>query len=264
MRIAVAGATGRMGKMLIQAVLAHPDLTLAAALVPSGNVHIGQDAGAFLGQHTGILLSDNLAQLSQVDCLIDFTRPEGTLAHLPICCQYGVRMVIGTTGFDESGQQAIAQAAERIAIVQAANMSVGVNAMLPLLQLATQLLKGADIEIVEAHHRHKVDAPSGTAIMLGQAVAQTLGQPLEDLATWSRHGHTGPREDNRIGFSVLRGGDIIGEHTVLFCGQGERIEISHKASGRHIYAQGSCQAVLFLRDKSHGLFDMQAVIKGTT
>lgn len=261
MRIAISGADGRMGRMLIEAVVNHPDLTLTVALAHESSPVLGQDAGAFLGQQTGVVISADVDDLKNADCLIDFTRPEGTFAYLEACQRLGVKMIIGTTGFDEAGKQKIAQASEKIAIVFAPNMSVGVNATLKLLEMAAQLLhSGYDVEIFEAHHKHKVDAPSGTALIMGEVIAHQWGKKLDDIADWARHGHTGPRKEGQIGFSVVRGGDIIGDHTVMFCGTGERIEITHKSSSRATYAQGSCRAALFLRDKSNGLFSMQDVI----
>lgn len=261
MRIAIAGASGRMGRMLIQAVLESQDLTLAVALDRPGCDAIGQDAGAPLGIDTGVCITDRLDTLAAADCLIDFTRPEGTLAHLDACVEHGVKCVIGTTGFDADGKQAIRAAAQKTAIVFAPNMSVGVNVTLKLLDMAARLLNsGYDVEVFEAHHRNKVDAPSGTALAMGEAVANAWGQPLEGIADWARHGDTGPRETGRIGFSVLRGGDIIGDHTVYFCGTGERIEISHRSSSRATYAQGSLRAARYLARREFGLFDMQDVL----
>jgi len=263
MRIAISGASGRMGRMLIEAVLARPELTLAVALDHASSSHLGEDAGAFLGKNTGVLLDSDLAALKDCDCLIDFTRPEGTLAHVQACVQHKVKMVIGTTGFDAAGQATIASAAEHIAIVFAPNMSIGVNATLRLLEAAAKMLNsGYDVEVYEAHHKHKVDAPSGTALIMGETIANAWGKKLDDIADWSRHGHTGARKDGQIGFSVVRGGDVIGDHTVMFLGTGERIEITHKSSNRSTYAQGSVRAALFLQDKPSGLFSMQDVIAG--
>jgi 4-hydroxy-tetrahydrodipicolinate reductase len=247
--------------MLIESVLASPDLTLAVALDRAGSPSVGQDAGAFLGQDTGVIVTDDLDALSQADCLIDFTRPEGTLAHLQACLKHGTRCVIGTTGFNDEGKQAIQQAAQKIAIVFAPNMSVGVNATLRLLDMAARLLNsGYDVEVFEAHHRNKVDAPSGTALAMGQTVANAWGKKLDDVADWARHGETGARETGHIGFSVVRGGDIVGDHTVYFCGTGERIEITHRSSSRLTYAQGSLRAARYLARKDFGLFDMQDVL----
>ncbi|WP_459617246.1 4-hydroxy-tetrahydrodipicolinate reductase [Bordetella sp. 2513F-2] len=261
MRIAIAGCRGRMGQMLIEAVLDAPDLQLAVALDRPGSPALGQDAGAFLGRETGVLVTDQLDALAGADCLIDFTRPEGTLRHLQACVRHGTRLVIGTTGFDDSGRAAIEVAAQQIAIVFAPNMSVGVNATLKLLDMAARILNsGYDVEVFEAHHRNKVDAPSGTALKMGETIASAWNVALPDVATWTRHGDTGVREPGTIGFSVVRGGDIVGDHTVYFCGAGERIEITHRSSSRLTYAQGSLRAARFLGGKHHGLYDMQAVL----
>jgi 4-hydroxy-tetrahydrodipicolinate reductase len=261
MRIAIAGASGRMGKMLIEAVSQSTDLQLTVALDIAGAPMLGQDACAFLGKPSGVLITDQLSAIKGADCLIDFTRPEGSLHHLAACVEHSVNMVIGTTGFDEAGKAAIKQAAESIGIVFAPNMSVGVNATLKLLDMAARILNsGYDVEVFEAHHRHKVDAPSGTALKMGETIAQAWGKSLDDIATWTRHGHTGPRQTGEIGFSVVRGGDIVGDHTVFFCGTGERIEISHRSSSRAGYAEGSLRAARFLEGQRNGLFDMQTVL----
>jgi 4-hydroxy-tetrahydrodipicolinate reductase len=261
MRIAIAGASGRMGKMLIEAVSQSTDLQLTVALDIAGAPMLGQDACAFLGKPSGVLITDQLSAIKDADCLIDFTRPEGSLLHLAACVEHSVNMVIGTTGFDEAGKAAIKQAAESIGIVFAPNMSVGVNATLKLLDMAARILNsGYDVEVFEAHHRHKVDAPSGTALKMGETIAQAWGKSLDDIATWTRHGHTGPRQTGEIGFSVVRGGDIVGDHTVFFCGTGERIEISHRSSSRAGYAEGSLRAARFLEGQRNGLFDMQTVL----
>ena len=261
MRIAIAGASGRMGRMLIEAVTQSSDLKLTVALDQHGSPMLGQDASAFLGTLSGVLITDQLSALSQADCLIDFTRPEGSLLHLQACVEHRVNMVIGTTGFDDAGKAAITKASESIAVVFAPNMSVGVNATLTLLDMAARILNsGYDVEVFEAHHKHKVDAPSGTALKMGEVIADAWGKPLDEIATWTRHGHTGPRETGTIGFSVVRGGDIVGDHTVYFCGTGERIEITHKSSSRAGYAEGSLRAARFLAAKQTGLFDMQTVL----
>ena len=262
MKIAIAGASGRMGRMLIEAVLASGDLTLAGALDVPGSPAIGEDAAAFLGRPSGVAITADLrAALTGVDALIDFTRPEGTLTHLALCRELGVRMVIGTTGFDAAGKAAIAAAARDIGIVFAPNMSVGVNVVLKLLDMAARAMpSGYDIEVIEAHHRHKVDAPSGTALAMGEAVAHALGRELKDCAVYAREGHTGERDPSSIGFATIRGGDIVGDHTVLFAGTGERIEISHKASSRQGYAQGSLRAARFLAGRPAGLYGMHDVL----
>ena len=261
-RIAVAGASGRMGQMLIDAIRASDDCTLTGALDVAASPAIGRDAGALSGQPTGTLITADLhAGLATSQVLIDFTRPEGTLAHLKVCRERGVAVVIGTTGFTEAQKAEIADAAQHIAIMMAPNMSVGVNVTLKLLEMAAKALStGYDIEIIEAHHRHKVDAPSGTALKMGEVIADALGRDLKDCAVYAREGVTGERDPSSIGFATIRGGDIVGDHTVLFAGVGERIEISHKSSSRATYAQGSLRAVRFLAGKTSGLFDMFDVL----
>ncbi|SAI32706.1 dihydrodipicolinate reductase [Bordetella ansorpii] len=261
MRIAIAGASGRMGHMLIEAVLDAPDLQLTVALDRAGSPSLGNDAGAFLGRNTGVAITDSLDALANADCLIDFTRPEGTLEHLKACVQHGTKLIVGTTGFDDSGRAAIEVAAQKIAIVFAPNMSVGVNATFKLLEIAAKILNsGYDVEVFEAHHRNKVDAPSGTALRMGETVARAWGVALPDVAEWARHGETGARKPGSIGFSVVRGGDIVGDHTVMFCGTGERIEITHRSTTRANYAEGSLRAARFLASKQTGIYDMQAVL----
>ena len=261
-RVAIAGCGGRMGRALIEATTAAPDCVLSGALARAGSALLGQDAGAALGLHTGVqVLADPRQGLSGSQCLIDFTRPQATLEHLEVCESLGLAMVIGTTGFDPAGLRRIDEAARRIPIVFSPNMSVGVNVVLKLLEQAGRALStGFDIEIIEAHHRHKVDAPSGTALKMGEAVARAAGRDLARDAVWSRHGQTGEREDGSIGFSVVRGGDIVGDHTVLFAGTGERIEITHKSSSRATYAEGSLRAVRFLAERAPGLYDMHDVL----
>ncbi|MBY4897373.1 4-hydroxy-tetrahydrodipicolinate reductase [Cupriavidus sp. AU9028] len=262
MKIAIAGASGRMGRMLIQQVLDTDGVTLSGALDVPGAAALGQDAGLFLGRETGVPISDDAeAVIAAADCLIDFTRPEGTLAHLAIARRCGTKMVIGTTGFDDAGKAAIAQAARDIGVVFAANMSVGVNVTFKLLEVAAGMLSsGYDIEIIEAHHRHKVDAPSGTALAMGEVIARKLGRDLKECGVFAREGHTGEREPGSIGFATVRGGDIVGDHTVMFAGIGERIEITHKSSSRQSYADGSVRAARFLADKAAGQYDMQDVL----
>ncbi|MDC8759495.1 4-hydroxy-tetrahydrodipicolinate reductase [Janthinobacterium fluminis] len=262
LKIAIAGAGGRMGRILIEAIAEAPDATLAGALDVAGAPGIGQDAAAFLGKPAGVPIAVELAEgLAGADYLIDFTRPEGTLRHLAYCAEHGIKMIIGTTGFDAAGKAAIAAAAEKTAIMLAPNMSVGVNVTLKLLELAAKSLsEGYDIEIIEAHHRYKVDAPSGTALKMGEVVADALGRDLKDCAVYGREGVTGERDPSTIGFATVRGGDIVGDHTVLFAGIGERIEISHKSSSRVTYAHGALRAARFLADKANGLYDMQDVL----
>lgn len=261
-RVCVAGASGRMGRMLVEAISDSTDCQLSGALDMPASAAIGQDPAAFLGQHSGVVISADLhAGLQGANALIDFTRPEGTLAHLQVCRALGVNAVIGTTGFTDEQKAEIASVAKDIAIVLAPNMSVGVNVTLKLLEMAARSLStGYDIEIIEAHHRHKVDAPSGTALKMGEVIAGALGRELKDCAVYAREGVTGERDPSSIGFATVRGGDIVGDHTVLFAGIGERIEISHKSSSRVTYAQGSLRAVRFLRGRKAGLFDMADVL----
>ncbi|MDO5290853.1 MAG: 4-hydroxy-tetrahydrodipicolinate reductase [Pseudomonadota bacterium] len=260
--IAIAGASGRMGQMLIETVRAADDCRLSGALDRVDSPALGQDAGAFAGWASGVSVTENLAQgLAGARVLIDFTRPEATMAHVAACRAQGVALVIGTTGFSDEQKAEIAAAAQDTAIVMAPNMSVGVNVTFKLLEMAAKALStGYDIEIIEAHHRHKVDAPSGTALKMGEVIADALGRSLKDCAVYERYGHTGERDPSTIGFVTIRGGDIVGDHTVLFAGTGERIEISHKSSSRAGYAQGSLRAARFLADKRQGLFDMFDVL----
>lgn len=261
-QIAIAGASGRMGRMLIEAVHAADDCQLAGALDVAASPAIGNDATAFLGHASGVAITSDLkAGLQNARVLIDFTRPEGTMAHLKACRLLGVNMVIGTTGFTEAQKEEIAAASKDIAIMLSPNMSVGVNVTLKLLEMAAKALAtGYDIEIIEAHHRHKVDAPSGTAIKMGEVIADALGRDLKDCAVYERYGHTGERDPSTIGFATVRGGDIVGDHTVLFAGTGERIEVTHKSSSRVTYAQGSLRAVRFLAGRQPGLYDMFDVL----
>jgi 4-hydroxy-tetrahydrodipicolinate reductase len=262
MKIAIAGSSGRMGRMLIEAVLASGDLRLHGALDIASSPALGQDAGAFLGRTTGVAVTADLdAALAGADVLIDFTRPEGTMVHLEACARLGVKAVIGTTGFTEAQKAQIGAHAQRTAIVMAPNMSVGVNVVLRLLDMAARALsEGYDIEVIEAHHRHKVDAPSGTALKMGEVLAAALGRDLKNCAVYAREGHTGEREPSTIGFATIRGGDIVGDHTVLFAGTGERIEITHRSNSRAGYAQGSLRAARFLARHTSGLYGMEHVL----
>jgi len=262
LKIAIAGASGRMGRMLIEAVQQADDMILAGALDVAGSTSIGTDAAAFLGTPANVIIESDLARaLSGVDVLIDFTRPEGTLKHAAYCAEHGVKMIIGTTGLEAEHKEFIAAAARKTAIMLSPNMSVGVNVTLKLLEMAAKsFAEGYDIEIIEAHHRHKVDAPSGTALKMGEVIATALGHKLDDVAVYAREGITGARDPSSIGFAAVRGGDIVGDHTVLFAGIGERIEISHKSSSRVTYAHGSLRAARFLADKQSGLYDMQDVL----
>ena len=245
-----------MGQMLIAEAKSHTELVVSAALDVAGSAAIGAEIAPRV-----FIESDIGNALSKSDCLIDFTRPEGTLMHLQACVDAGKSIVIGTTGFDAAGKAAIHAAAQTIPVVFAPNMSVGVNATFKLLELAAKALReGYDVEILEMHHRHKVDAPSGTALGMGEVIAKAQGTRLEDRQVLSREGHTGERALGSIGFATLRGGDVVGEHTVIFAGKGERIEISHKSGTRESYAQGALRAARFLADKKSGLYDMHDVL----
>ena len=261
-RFAIAGASGRMGKTLIEAILNHPQCELAGAFDQAGSSSLGKDAGDFMGQTTGITVTDSPDQaLENAQVLIDFTRPEGTLNHLKVCEKLGVKAVIGTTGFDPRQLETLQGHSEKIAMVWSPNMAVGVNATFKLLEVAAKILsEGYDIEVIEAHHNKKVDAPSGTALRMGEVIAKELGISLSEKGVFARQGITGERESGTIGFSTIRGGDIVGDHTVLFAGTGERIEITHKSASRMTYAQGSIRAARFLIQQNHGLFDMQDVL----
>jgi 4-hydroxy-tetrahydrodipicolinate reductase len=262
MRIVIAGASGRMGKTLIEAVLGSTDCTLKAALDLAGSPALGRQAAEFMGRADGAAISADIeAAVKGADFFIDFTRPAGTLEHLAACVKHGVKMVIGTTGFDAAGKQAIEAASSSIGIVFAPNMSVGVNLTLKLLEVAGSVLQqGYDVEIIESHHRMKIDAPSGTALRMGEVVAKAMGRDHDAVAVYGREGVTGVRKDETIGYAVIRGGDGVGDHTVMFLGQGERIEITHKASSRMTYAQGALRACRFLASRNKGLFDMQDVL----
>ncbi|KGQ59825.1 4-hydroxy-tetrahydrodipicolinate reductase [Gallibacterium anatis] len=263
LRIAVVGAGGRMGRQLIQAISKADGVQLTAAFEREGSSLVGSDAGELAGiGHNGITVSDNLAQQADnFDLLIDFTRPEGTLAHLAFCSANNKKMVIGTTGFDEQGKQAIKQAAEKIGIVFASNYSVGVNLVFKLLEKAAKVMGDyCDIEIIEAHHRHKVDAPSGTALSMGEHIAKAMGKNLKDHAVYAREGITGERKQDQIGFATIRAGDVVGEHTVWFADEGERVEIAHKASSRMTFANGAVRATKWLANHDKGLFDMTDVL----
>lgn len=262
-RVAIAGACGRMGRQLIQATLQRESILLGSALERPGSSLVGTDAGELAGiGRINTAIHDSLdAVVNDFDVLIDFTRPEGTLAHLAFCRQHGKGMVIGTTGFDDAGKQTISEAAKEIPIVFAANFSVGVNVMLKLLENAARVIgEETDIEIIEAHHRYKVDAPSGTALAMGETIAKAMDKNLKDCAVYTREGDTGERVPGTIGFATVRAGDIIGEHTAMFADLGERIEITHKASSRMTFANGAVRSALWLKDKKTGLFDMSDVL----
>ena len=261
-KIAVVGASGRMGRMIIESTLKDGQARLVSAIDQPGLSAIGKDAGELVGMPCGVPVTiDVEAGIAQADCLIDFTRPEGTLEHLALCRRHKVAIVIGTTGFGAARRHAISGAAREIPLVFAPNMSVGVNVVFRLLDTASRILaEGYDIEIVEAHHKHKIDAPSGTALRMGEVVAKALGRDLKKCAVYGREGLTGERDPSTIGFATVRGGDIVGDQTVIYCGTGERVEISHKAGSRMPYALGSLRAARFLANKQSGLFDMQDVL----
>ena len=263
LNIGVTGAAGRMGRTLITACTQHSDIRLAAAIERSGSSLLGSDAGDLAGLgRLDISLVDSLEDvIGTIDTLIDFTRPEATLANLSLCVRHGKNIVIGTTGFEPEQKQQIRDAADCIGVVFAPNMSVGVNLCLKLLDTAARVLgDDVDIEIIEAHHRHKIDAPSGTAIRMGEVIADALGRKLSDCAVYGREGHTGERDRNTIGFETIRAGDIVGDHTVLFAADGERVEITHKASSRLTFANGAMRAANWLRGQPAGLYDMQDVL----
>ncbi|MDO4879056.1 MAG: 4-hydroxy-tetrahydrodipicolinate reductase [Neisseria sp.] len=261
LKIAVAGAGGRMGRVLVQAAGSQPGAVLSGALEHAGSDLLGLDAGYASGLKTGVPISDDIdAVLAKSDVLIDFTRPGPTLLHLQKCVAAGKNIVIGTTGFDEAGKAAIREAGTKTGVVFAANFSVGVNLTFHILDTAARVLnEGYDIEIIEAHHRHKVDAPSGTALRMGEVIADALGRDLKQCAVYGREGHTGERDPQTIGFATVRGGDIVGDHTVMFAAEGERVEISHKASSRMTFASGAVRAAIWAAGKT-GLFDMQDVL----
>ena len=262
-KIAIVGAAGRMGQSLTQAQQLTKGIELTVAIEKADSPTVGKDVGEIAG--TGpleITIGDNLeAVIDRFDVLIDFTHPKPCLAHLDVCRRNRKRVVIGTTGFNEGQKNQIADAARGIAIVLAPNMSVGVNLVLKLLELTASVMgDDSDIEIIEAHHRHKVDAPSGTALRMGEVVAGVLGRDLKESAVFGRQGQTGERKHGTIGFSTIRAGDIVGEHTVMFAHEGERVEISHKASSRMTFANGAMRAASWIMNKQTGLYDMQDVL----
>ena len=261
-RIAIAGAAGRMGRNLVVACSETDDMELTQALEKDQSPALGNDSGLLAGlAPNNVLICDHLDAQS-FDILIDFTHPDATIKHLVFCTENDKKMVIGTTGCDQALEQEMQAAAQKIALVYAPNMSVGVNLCLKLLQTAARVLgDSVDIEVIEAHHRHKVDAPSGTALKMGQVIAETLGRSLDDCAVYGREGQTGARDRNTIGFETIRAGDIVGEHTVLFAAEGERIEITHKASSRMTFAYGAIRACRWLEQKQKGVFGMQDVLQ---
>ncbi|AFF24037.1 4-hydroxy-tetrahydrodipicolinate reductase [Pasteurella multocida] len=263
LRVAIVGAGGRMGRQLIQAVSETEGVVLGAAFERQGSSLLGADAGELANVgHLGVQITDDLAsQQDQFDLLIDFTRPEGTLAHLAFCVAQHKNMVIGTTGFDDDGKAKIQQAADNIGIVFASNFSVGVNLVFKLLEKAAKVMGDyCDIEIIEAHHRHKVDAPSGTALSMGEHIAKTLGRDLKTHGVFARDGITGERKRDEIGFATIRASDVVGEHSVWFADIGERVEIAHKATSRMTFAKGAVRAAKWLAQKEKGLFDMTDVL----
>jgi 4-hydroxy-tetrahydrodipicolinate reductase len=263
MRVGITGASGRMGLTLINAVSQSSAVSLGFALDRKDSPIIGKDAGELIGSSAkGIKISDNLlAVTDDFDVLIDFTRPDVSMDYVEFCRKTGKKLVIGTTGFSDLQKAKIAEAAKDMAIVMAPNMSVGVNLSLKLLEMAAKVMGDyTDIEIIEAHHRHKVDAPSGTALRMGEVIAKTLNRDLKDCAIYGREGITGERNRKTIGFSTIRAGDIVGEHTVMFADEGERVEITHKASSRMTFANGAVRAAVWLADKPNGIYDMQDVL----
>jgi 4-hydroxy-tetrahydrodipicolinate reductase len=262
LKVVIAGVTGRMGQALLEGIFADDGLELYGAIDRVDSPSIGHDAGEKFGRVTGVKISsDPEGVLAGADVLIDFTRPEASMDYLAICEKLGVKLVLGTTGFSTEQKERIAEVAKKVAIVFAPNMSVGVTLLINLVQSAARVLsEGYDIEIIEAHHRHKVDSPSGTALRLGEAAASALGRDLQKCAVYGREGITGERDANTIGFATVRGGDVVGDHTVLFAGIGERVELTHKASSRATFALGALRAARYLADRQHGLFDMQDVL----
>lgn len=263
MRIAVVGASGRMGRCLLKAVILSKQLELNVAVARSNSPLLGKDAGDLVAMESVNIkvIADLATATEQFDLLIDFTQPEVSLQYLQICRQAGKKMVIGTTGYSDAQQAIIRHATKEIAIVLAPNMSVGVNLLFKLLATTANVIGAhSDIEVTEAHHRHKTDAPSGTALRMGQVIADTLGYNLKDCAVYGCKGDSLARDRQTIGFSAIRAGDIVGEHTAMFVAEGERIEITHKASNRMIYANGAMRAAEWLKDKNCGLYDMQDVL----
>lgn len=263
-KVGIVGANGRMGKTLIEAVVAAEGAELAAAVVHPESSLVGADAGEIAGVgRLGVATVDVLSKaIEQIDVLVDFTSIEMTLDNIAQCREAGKSIVIGTTGFDAAQKAQLSAAALDIPVVFAPNMSVGVNLCLKLLEMTARVVgDDSDIEIIEAHHRHKVDAPSGTAVRMGEVVAETLGRDLSKCAVYGRQGQEGPRKKDTIGFETIRAGDVVGDHTVLFAADGERIEITHKASSRMTFAKGAVRAATWLSGKSAGLYDMQDVLE---
>jgi 4-hydroxy-tetrahydrodipicolinate reductase len=263
MRIAVVGASGRMGLCLIRAAVLADRAALVVAVSRPGSDAVGKDVGELIGIGAlGVKVVDDLVPVvDQFDVLIDFTRPDASMAFIELCRQAGKKIVIGTTGYSDVQKAVIAEAAKDVSIVLAPNMSVGVNLAFKLLEITAKVIgEYTDIEVIEAHHRHKIDAPSGTALRMGEVIADALGRDLKDCAIYGREGNTGERDRKTIGFSTIRAGDIVGEHTVMFADEGERVEITHKATSRMTFANGAVRAAVWLKDKPNGLYDMQDVL----
>ena len=262
LKVVIAGCSGRMGHALLEGVFADSEMELWAAIDREDSLSQGRHAGEQFGKTDGVKISHDIdAALKGADVLVDFTRPEASLQYLEACQRHKVKLVIGTTGFSSEEKLKIQDAAKNVAIVFAPNMSVGVTLLINLVEQATKVLnEGYDVEVVEMHHRHKVDAPSGTALRLGEAAAKGMGQDLKDCAVYAREGVTGERETGAIGFATMRGGDVVGDHTVVLAGIGERVELTHKASSRATFALGALRAAKFLVEKQTGLFDMQDVL----
>jgi len=262
-KIAISGASGRMGLNLIKACFQNESADFSAAIEREGSESLGADAAeiAGIGKQGVLVVSDLTSVLADFDVIVDFTRPDACIEKLDECVRNNKAMVIGTTGFTESQKEQISLAAKTIPVVLAPNMGIGVNVTLKLLELAAKAIgESVDIEVIEAHHKHKVDAPSGTALIMGEVVAEAMGKKLEDCAVYAREGITGEREGGTIGFSTIRAGDIVGEHTVMFADEGERIEITHKATSRMTFATGAVRAACWLSGQSAGLYDMQDVL----
>ncbi len=263
LNVAIGGSNGRMGKALVQATMDEPEISIGAASVTENCPSLGEDVGLISGVGPlHVVTVDDFEQvMDDFDLMFDFTGTEATIMHLDLCSRYGKKMVIGTTGFTDEEKQHIKEISEKIAIVFAPNMSIGVNVLFKLIEQATAVLgDSSDIEIIEAHHRHKVDAPSGTALHMGEVAAGVLGRNLSDVAVYGREGLVGERQDKTIGFETIRAGDIIGDHTIMFASPGERIEITHRSSSRMNYAAGAIRAALWLQDKESGLYNMQDVL----
>ncbi|MGH8672188.1 MAG: 4-hydroxy-tetrahydrodipicolinate reductase [Burkholderiales bacterium] len=262
LNISVAGSTGRMGRAVLEALAHTSNARLHAALERPGCPELDRDAGEFMGAPWGVKITDDVEMaLPGSQVLVDFTRPEATLRHMEVCQKYDVNMVIGTTGLNSAQKAQLEAAAHSIAMVFAPNMSVGINLLLKLLEISAQVLHdGYDVEIIEAHHRHKVDAPSGTALRMGEVVAKAQGRDLNDCAVYGRHGETGERSTSSIGFATVRGGDIVGDHTVMFAAEGERVELTHRAGSRATFAHGALRAARFVADRKTGLYDMMDVL----